>query len=224
MLSFIIAAAILAAPDGDALTRVEVSDAPEPMVRYVSGSALCMESLHDGRWLVRFRSGDGRIPMADEWWTEDAFTIAVDGNPVDGGWEWEGSAETKALRGGRSATVSLWNRARGIRVQVHTALDGTSVLTRWLTITNAADEPISLTGVSPWGGRLSRGEHFDLGYFTRDQHASEGGFEWKALARWGTTVASIKKAFDPHLAGRNAVLPESGHGFLFQCAKGIRQR
>ena len=39
-------------------------------------------------------------------------------------------------------------------VKVHTLLDGTPVLTRWLEITNKTEKPLALMAVSPWAGRL----------------------------------------------------------------------
>ena len=170
-------------------TEMVVSQGPDHRVRYMSGHTLCVEALRDGHWIVAFRSGDGRINMPSEVWSGDAFALEIDHERLDSGWEWVSFEQPDATHHG---VVELRHPSRAIRLRLHTELDGTPVMTRWLEITNESSKPVAITAVSPWGGRLSRGESWQLGYYRKDDHNEEGWFEWSALPRWHTTISSIK--------------------------------
>jgi alpha-galactosidase len=112
--------------------------------------------------------------------------------------------------------VELANAAAAVRVKVHTLLDGTPVLTRWLEVTNASGEPQALTSVSPWSGRLWPGASFTLGYFAQDIWACEGWLEWRSLPN-GTTRLRCDKGQgfdDPFFVVRNEVAGEYYIGHL----------
>src|SRR5512146_490542 len=147
---------------GSAGIKVDVSLNHE--IRYVSGKAAYVEALQEGRWVGRYWSADGRIEPARFWGGDDAFKIRVTTRPtapqvpgtsLSTGWQWVGYSESPGSHPGtRDAVVELNNSACPIGIKIHTLLDGTPVLTRWLEITNKSSEPIALTGLSPWSGRL----------------------------------------------------------------------
>ena len=176
-------------PDNTPHTGIVVSQEANHQVRYTSGNTLCVEALRDGHWIVTFRSGDGRINMPSEEWTGDAFALEIDNERLDNGWEWCSFEQPDITRHG---VVELRHPARAIRLRLHTQLDGTAVISRWMEIKNESSKAVAITGISPWGGRLSRGESWQLGYYRKDGHNEEGWFEWSALPRWHTTITSLK--------------------------------
>ena len=80
-------------------------------------------------------------------------------------------------------TVRSSNDAFPVDLRVHTLLDGTPVLTRWLDITNTSQQPLALTTCIPWCGRLWSGESpVTLGHSLRWEIPWEGWFGWTPLA------------------------------------------
>ncbi|MBI2433067.1 MAG: hypothetical protein HYV26_09365 [Candidatus Hydrogenedentes bacterium] len=96
----------------------------------------------DGRWVVQFRSGDGRIPMPNELWSEDGFYLELDHQPLLNGWRWDGLPVTTDAGNAKEIAVRLLRDEPPLEVALHTLLDGTPVLTRWLEITNRGDTPL----------------------------------------------------------------------------------
>ena len=173
--------------------EIRFQEAPEPSARYTTGEALYVETLRDGRLNVDFRSGDGRLNMPNEVWESTAFALEIGYDRLDTGWEFV-SSESKAGGGPDQVhgILTLRHPKAGVRLGIHTVLDGTPVLSRWLAITNETEKPMPLAWVSPWAGRLSRGEEFELGRFTADNHGKEGWFQWAPLPKWDSDYFSLK--------------------------------
>ena len=84
--------------------------------------------------------------------------------------------------------MRLSNESFPVDLRVHTLLDGTPVLTRWLDVTNTSQQPLALTTCIPWCGRLWSGESpVTLGHSLRWDSQWEGWFGW-TLLRAGTNV------------------------------------
>jgi alpha-galactosidase len=200
-----------------AYSDFQFTENPKPDVRYTSDQVIYRESLLDGHWQGRFWSADGRINVPYESWGEDAFILRVDDNILDKGWEWVSTFEAqKPQRGGHHFVIELLDVGKGIRVKVHTLLDGTPVLTRWLEITNEGKNPVGLYDVLPWSGRLWPGKNFTMGYFASDLWAKEGWFKWKPL-KPGTTRLECNKGQgfdDPFFIVRNEINGEYFIGHL----------
>ena len=92
--------------------------------------------------------------------------------------------------------VTLRHGQRPLTVDVHTLLDDTPFLNRWLTITNTSDRPAALARVQPWSGQVwdtaGGPRHgvelpdlgrppFSLRRFTDTTPGTEGSFDWSAL-------------------------------------------
>lgn len=172
--------------------EIRIDDDAGPSLRYTSGEMLYVETLRDGRLNVDFRSGDGRLNMSNEVWESPAFALDIGYQRLDTGWAYAGFSQTKGNSGSVEGVLSLRHAGMRLRVDVHTALDGTPVMRRWLRITNESDAAQPLSWVSPWAGRLSRGEQFELGRFTADNHGKEGWFQWQPLPRWDSQYFSLK--------------------------------
>lgn len=129
------------------------------------------------------------------------------GRDVVRGWKFVSADEApRTDRGARHFVVNLVNRSASIGVAVHTLLDGTPGLTRWLDITNTSSKPVALTAVFPWSGRLWRSDApISLGHSIRWDCAWEGWFGWTPLEP-GTNVFKQDKGLvwdDPYFILRN---------------------
>lgn len=185
---------------GGRLNDISVRQVPAPEVRFTSGKTIYVEALVGGRWVGRYWAADGRINIPYELWDSDAFELQIDGQALSTGWAWVSAFEEPPPRNGqRHLTVELESSLRPVRVRVHTILDGTPVLARWLEILNTAGRPAALSLVYPWSGLLwhvpglgARGVDdeafpgrreavFSLGYFGSFNHSWEGWLEWIPL-------------------------------------------
>ncbi|MBI4585205.1 MAG: alpha-galactosidase [Planctomycetes bacterium] len=167
-------------------------------VHYVSEKTVYTEALIGGRWLGRYWAADGTLKIAYEGFAEDAFQIELDGAPLAPEWRLIAAPESPPSDSDtRRCLVELAHRSKPIRVQVHTALDGTAVLRRWLQIANTSDRPVALTAVYPWTSSLvanrvfwgkpdppGRSSHpFTLGHFSESDHCWEGWFRWRSISK-----------------------------------------
>lgn len=144
------------------LTDISVGRAPEYEVRYRTGKTVYVEALVDGQWAGRYWNADGRSDVSDRPFAEAAFEIELKRDPtaengvlVSTGWQWVSSSTDRKTY---HLVVELSNPTHAIGVKVHTVLDGTAVLKRWLEISNLGAKPVALTGLAPWSGRLWSGD------------------------------------------------------------------
>ena len=172
------------------LANFTVLDTPQPEVSATTGTTIYTEAFVDSRWVVRYRASDGRPHFANERWDDsNAFEIQIKRSPespperLDRGWRWIGGKEIATNDTARKHfSVELRHEEAQIGLFVHTVLDGTPVIQRWLEIRNDNKTPIAITGISVWSGRLwPRQQDFTLGYFTRDTAGSQGWLEWEVL-------------------------------------------
>lgn len=181
-----------------AQTFVDVKARPLPNAgaRFSSELTIYDEGMLDGRLVGRYWSPIGRLRAEKEMepkeyaspWA-DAFLIEIGGNAVRQQWTWVG-AKTE----GAATVVELKHSSDPLRVRVHTKLDGTPVLMRWLEITNTSDKPLPLSGLAPLSGQLWRiwwqpqtfpqrlDQPFRLARFRHSGWGEEGDFGWSALA------------------------------------------
>ena len=139
-----------------AITIDTVPETDVPHMRFTSGTFVYDEVFAHGRLLGRWWASDGGIrpEMHFRWsnWLDDiapglpadAFSLALDGETLQGGWRWLGAEETpdpSSFRG-ENRTIShvvvrLKHERRPVEVAVHTRLDGGPFILRWLEITSA---------------------------------------------------------------------------------------
>ena len=118
---------------------------PEPTISYRSGWVVYEESLTHGQFVGRGWNGSGFISFYDgrinpaEHATPQAFWIELDGQLMASDWEWVGFEKLHG-QSDRPADlhiiITLKHAVRPVTVKIHTLLDGTPVLTRWLEVTN----------------------------------------------------------------------------------------
>jgi len=131
------------------------------------------------------------------------------------GWKWESAGEVSKGGGrGRHFAVALSHSAYPITLKLHTWLDGTPVLARWLEIKNTGALPLALTACYPWAGRLwDKDAEVAWLHSTKWQVPWEGWLGWDRL-RPGTNLYKNDHGLvwdDPLFVLRN----ESSGGYFF---------
>jgi alpha-galactosidase len=189
---------------------ITLREGPQPGVRYTSGFTMYDEALVDGHWIGRYWAANGRVKPEIQLARDlpellndplDAFEIALDGQDLAGGWTWVGASELQgggpapfaSQSGGRHHVVELAHTTRPIGLKVHTWLDGTPFLVRWLELTNRSDGPTALSALSCWSGLIwsirnypmyvpaEPGSVFRVGSYTSSLWGYEGDFAWEDL-------------------------------------------
>ena len=189
-------------------SAIRIGDDAQHTVQFQFGGASYTESFENHQWLARswgfaqnvaptLRSAhaDLKVSATPGITTAPgslpAFEIRVKTKPSPGSvpglelstWDFVSAQELRTEQSpSRHAVVELASRQLPITVKVHTVLDGTPVLTRWLEITNRSAKPVALSGLFVLAGQLWRGEAAaDLGYAVRFVAPYEGWFGWNRL-------------------------------------------
>lgn len=195
------------------------SGLPGAEVRYRSAEVLYLEGLENGSWVGKYWTPDGRLNTPDERKPYGAFFVEIDRQAVTNGWTMGQPAELPgASHGSRHIAVPLTNQAHALEVTVHTLLDGTPVLTRWLELRNASGRSVALTACFPWCARLwprpptdfDLPLTFSLGYFTNQNWSAEGWFNWVPLPVGTRSIISdqARSHDDPFFVVRNDAIGE----------------
>ncbi|MCK5860963.1 MAG: alpha-galactosidase, partial [Candidatus Hydrogenedentes bacterium] len=162
-------------------------------LRHVSGTMVYTEALIEDRWVGRHWSSDGTFKIGYEGFLQNAFVIEIDHQRLEAGWRMVSTEESEdAGKDTRHTVINLSHKGIDIDVAIHSYLDGTQIITRWLEITNTGDQAVALTDLAPWAGRLVTHQNFwatpnppkryeypfALGYFSESDHSWEGRFKW----------------------------------------------
>ncbi len=188
---------------GDDYANVYVADAngPDPTISYRTGLTVYEESFIKGRLVGRSWGGSGFLNFYEgrldpvQHFAPQSFWLEVDGQLLASDWEWGGidTADHK------HTVVTLRHQIRPITVTVHTLLDGTPILTRWLEITNTGDKPAAISAAYSWSGVLQRQNRwrlhvpagqalYSIGYMDNPHWGNEGDFQWHDLPTAGYRV------------------------------------
>lgn len=136
----------------------------------------------------------------------EVFRVDVNGASATYSWKLCGFETKKDERGFLHAVLSLRSSRAPLFAKVHTLLDGTAILTRWIELENTGDAPMNLSNLRIMGGGLDRikkwREYTDdrgleklwsIGYFERTQWGTEGAFRWHDL---GSARMTVKGHYD----------------------------
>lgn len=174
---------------------------PDPTISYRSGLAAYQESLRGGQLVGRGWNGSGYTNPEPERFdpashpAPQAFWLEVDGQLLRSHWQWSGFSQTEE-ENGLKAVLELRHTVRPVVVRVHTVLDGTPILTRWLEIENCSEQPAALSAAFPWSGVLQtcaydvddEASPYSVGYFIDTHWGNEGDFDWRDLPRAGYRI------------------------------------
>jgi alpha-galactosidase len=178
-----------------------LDDGPEPTLTYRSGMVAYQEALIAGQWVGRSWNGSGYTNPAAERFepgkhpAPQAFWVEIEGQLLHSHWFWAGCRQEVADQS-RQIVVELRHGVRPVTVRIHTRLDGTAMLTRWLEIVNTADRPVALSAAFPWSGVLQTTEHsaeaeespYSVGYMIDTHWGNEGNFGWRRLPYAGYRI------------------------------------
>ena len=195
-----------------------------PVWCYRSGMTVYEEALIDGRLVSYGMSGAGypqnvvegtpTRPNTSAPYTSDVFEFEVNGVTANRHLSVVSysEAEEKYENGTvyTHAKLTLKPAQLDVSVTVHTELDGTSVIVRYLTVENLGERKVNIGSIVPISGRLdevaawnkymktpSAEKVFSLGYMDFAHWGHEGLFKWHDLNDGGTSV------FGKYEAGRH---------------------
>jgi alpha-galactosidase len=182
----------------------------EPTVTYRTGMVVYEESLIKGQFVGRGWNGAGFINFYDgrlnpvEHPAPQAFWLETDGQLLASDWEWVSfeklPAAEKDKPGDLHSVVTLKHLVRPVTVKVHTKLDGTPVLVRWLEVTNTGSQPAALAAAYSWSGVMQKTNRwrshlgntgsalYSIGYFGNTHWGAEGSFQWFDLPAAGYRI------------------------------------
>jgi alpha-galactosidase len=191
---------------GSEWSDVLLVEQPEPTISYRTGWVVYEESLTMGQFVGRGWNGagfvnfyDGRINPAEHPMPE-AFWLEIDGQSLASDWEWVGLEKMSSGDGNLHVVVTLKHAVRPVTVKVHTKLDGTAVLTRWLEVTNTGTQPAALAAAFSWSGVMQKTNRwrsllegtpaplYSLGYFDSATGVKEGDFHWHEMPAAGYRI------------------------------------
>ena len=174
------------------------AEKPEPLVTYRTGWVVYEESLTKGNFVGRGWNGAGFVNYYDgrtnpgEHAAPQAFWLEIDGQLLNSDWQCAGFE-----KGGEGAdlhvAVTLRHAVRPVTVKVHTKLDGTAILTRWLEVTNTGTVPAAIARADSWSGVLQKTKRwqshlgrtgeplYSAGYMNGHHWGTEGSFGWHDL-------------------------------------------
>lgn len=121
-----------------------------------------------------------------------AFNIEIDGQSIDFRLEFV-DFKTVENKNSTEGILTLKSNIKPVTLKIHTILDGTQMLTRYIEIINTSDKAVCLSRLSVLSGGIEAfdrrmldcnagiDEIYSVGYFTNDQWAREGEFAWRKL-------------------------------------------
>ena len=158
-----------------------------------------------------------------------AFHVEIDGESID--YDLEYVDFTQLRQEDRLETIlTLRSRIKPVLLKVHTLLDGTQMLTRWMEIENLSPNPMRLSRLCLLSGGLEEMDRdslttnnqveklYSLGYFDNDAWGREGAFVWHDLQSASTQINTrfgCDRFRHPMLFLRNNV-----NGMFFFCQIG----
>lgn len=188
--------------------NVHFVDGAEPVISYRTGSTVYEESLTKGRFVGRGWNGAGFINFYDgrtdpeQHFAPQAFWLEIDGQLLASNWVWAGFEQVQNDNGALHIVITLRHDTRPVTVRVHTLLDGTPVLTRWLEVINTGEHIAALSAAFSWSGVLQKQNRwrmhlpssevnpslYSVGYMTNTHWGNEGDFQWHTLPNAGYRI------------------------------------
>lgn len=193
-------------------TDVNVRDGESPVFCYRSGLTVYEEGFCDGALCSFGWNGAGftlnvleDFPSylnPNEFPRPEVFSLEVNGITLRRGWVYD-SFEKKDDGDGAHLVIKFIHTTEDVVAFVHTQLDGTAVLTRWVEFENVSESEMSVGSVTVMSGGLDKtdnisdylqgedeGKVYSVGYFEKAHHQHEGLFRWHDVENVRKTVGS----------------------------------
>ena len=171
-------------------------------ISYRTGMAVYEETLYGGQYMSLGWNAAGylssvitlhEIPCLkrEKFAEPQAFQLEMDGQSLGSHWEWAGYEQNKD-DAGLHVAIKLKHSIREVAVVIHTQLDGTPILTRWLEVTNTGSASSALSTVQTWSGGMQSIKQwrtyvkegsplYSIGYMEDSRWGNEGSFKWHPL-------------------------------------------
>lgn len=186
-----------------------------PVWCYRSGMTVYEECLFDGRLLSYGMNAagypqnivEGSPTRPDDGWpaTHDVFDFEINGITANHRLSLVSfeTAEEERENGTKytHARLTLKPAHLNVNVTVHTELDGTPVIIRYLEIANLGGEKVNVGNITPLSGLIDEirtwqsfmetpdvSKMYSLGYMESSRHNNEGLFAWHDLNHGGTSI------------------------------------
>ena len=191
----------------DRYSDVRVQHENEVTVSYRTANMVCEEGLRDGMWVSLSYNASGYMmdanPLPEPSYMKyelfsrpQSFQLNIDGQDLVSHWRYEG-ARVDRDEERVECVVTLRHTIRPVRVRIHTLLDGTPVLERYLEVENLSSQSAAVSSLSILSGGLQtqrvpsspEDTVYRLGYFEGCHWGDEGDFQWKTLEEGETVVA-----------------------------------
>ena len=146
------------------------------------------------------KNAEGKDALIDTFADAQAFALEADGVSLDGSFQYIGFHKEKEIIENTDAAVlhgcvTLRSRIKPIEVAIHTVLDGTPVMTRWMEVKNLSDQSVNISAISPMCGGVEvidrwksymkgapdPSKIYSLGYMDQSLWGHEGLFKWQDL-------------------------------------------
>jgi alpha-galactosidase len=143
--------------------NVLIRSGEETIISYRSGSSVYKETFIHGRLIGWEHNVSGFLEKTGklggigliERQHRHLFEHEIEGHSHHFGWTLNAVREgPDEIEGCRHVVVEMTHQVRPVRVEVHTKLDGTAVIERWLEVTNLSDRPAAEARVRPGCGIL----------------------------------------------------------------------
>lgn len=147
-------------------------------------------------------SGVAEYFHMDDFDEPSTFHLDLDGESIDYGLERQNFRVLSKENGSQEAVLTLCSSLHPVQIEIHTSMDGSPMLSRWIAITNVSDQEMSLSRLSVFNGIFEqiqdvRDIHpeaetenvYELGTFQLSMGQWEGQFHFEPL-RFGATVIS----------------------------------
>ncbi len=121
-----------------------------------------------------------------------AFNLEIDGESLDFGLDFVDYSINKTEEN-QECVITLKSIKKPVTLRVHTLIDGTQMLSRWLEVENTSESPLKVSRLSVLSGAIesldddalenaqSVNDVYSIGYFENDAWGNEGQFKWSAL-------------------------------------------
>ena len=128
-----------------------------------------------------------------------AFHVEINGQSIDYDLKFA-DFSTNRQQDRLETVLTLRSHIQPVLLRIHTLLDGTQMLTRWLEIENLSQQTLSLSRLSLLSGGLEVMDRtaltgsdqveklYSLGYFDADVWGREGDFVWRDLQNASTQI------------------------------------
>jgi len=208
----------------------EYEEAPDfPWVRSDAGKFIWEEIFLDNNYLAIHYSASGRGQSREKIFNKlkstalnadnqqislikrhlYAFELEVNGQLLRDYWEWVSAKVEKDADGVCELIVELSYSILPISLKIHTRIDSSQFMVRWLEIINDGMDACCISGVYPWCGIICYEEEdtsisarnnkngFLLGRYKNDNWCMEGEFVWEKMREGTFKVETFKRYFNP---------------------------